>query len=254
MTDTDVTHDHLFGGRLKLTQFARGHRAGTDAVLLATFAPRIDGLIIDVGAGVGTVGLALAMRNLQARICLLERAPDVAALARGNVFANALSERVGVIETDVLGAFPRRNAGIRNESADLVVTNPPFYDAGTGRPSPDLLKRDAHVVDGSLDAWLRACMTIVRPGGRLCIIHRAERLGTILSSLEGRTGGALVRSIHPTSDAPASRVLVCATKGSRAPLSVLPSLVLHEKDGAFTTEAASLHAGVWLDAACEPLS
>ena len=246
MTKADITHDSLFGGRLRVSQLARGHRAGTDAVLLAAFAAPTDGLIIDVGAGVGTVGLALAIRNAQARICLLERAPEIAALARDNIGLNAVSERVGVVETDVLAAFPRRNAGVRNESADLVVTNPPFYDVGSGRPSPDALKRGAHIVDGNLEAWLRACLTIVRPGGRLCVIHRAERLGTILSALEGRSGGALVRSVHPKNDAAASRVLICAIKGSRAPMIIAPPLVLHGADGKFTIEASALHAGDWL--------
>ena len=248
VNETDVTRDALFSGRLRLAQPARGHRAGTDAVLLAAFAGASDGLILDVGAGVGTIGLALALRNPGARICLLEREPIFAVLARENIAINGVEARANVVETDVLAAFPRRNAGVRNESADLVVTNPPFYDGGVGRPSPNRLKREAHIADDNLDAWLRACLTIVKPGGTVCVIHRAERLGTILAALEGRSGGARLRSVHPRRDAPASRVLVAAIKGSRAPMTIEPPLILHGSGSAFTAEASALHAGDWIDA------
>ena len=53
--------DFFLGRQLRLRQLAHGHRAGTDAALLAAAAPaHIDGLALDVGAGVGAAGLALA--------------------------------------------------------------------------------------------------------------------------------------------------------------------------------------------------
>lgn len=241
--DLAVTQDRLFGGRLQIMQPARGHRAGTDAVLLAAATPATDGLTIDVGAGVGTVGLMLALRNTRSRAILLERNPVFASLARRNVDANALAARVSVAETDVLAALVRRGAGVRNESADVVVTNPPFYDADRGRRSRDPLKGTAHVIEGSLSDWLRACLTLLRPGGQLVLIHRPEALAAILPSM-GRAAGALrIRAVHPRAGVNAVRVLVQATKGSRAPLELLPPLVLHDKSGAFTAEAAALHGG-----------
>lgn len=241
-----VTEDALLNGRLRLTQPAKGHRAGTDAVLLAAAAPPTDGLIVDVGAGVGTVGLMLALRHETARAILLERDPVYAMLARRNAEANGFAPRVTVAETDVLAALPRRSAGIRNESADVVVTNPPFYDAGSGRRSNDPLKSAAHVIEGSLSGWLRACVTLLRPGGSLVLIHRPEALGTILESIGRATGGIRIRAVHPKADAKAIRIVVTATKGSRAPLELLPPLVLHDPAGTFTREAQALHEGMAL--------
>ena len=239
-----VTEDALLNGRLRLTQPAKGHRAGTDAVLLAAAAPHTDGLIIDVGAGVGTVGLMLALRNAPARAVLLERDPVYAALARRNAEANDLVSRVSVAETDVLAALPRRSAGIRNESADVVVTNPPFYEAGSGRRSRDPLKGAAHVIEGSLSGWLRACVTLLRPGGSLVLIHRPAALGAILESIGQAAGGVSVRAVHPKADTNAIRIVVRATKGSHAPLELLPPLVLHDASNAFTREAQALHDGL----------
>lgn len=241
-----VTEDTLLNGRLRLTQPAKGHRAGTDAMLLAAATQPTDGLIIDVGAGVGTVGLMLALRHAAARAILLERDPVYAALARRNAEANALAARVSIAETDILAALPRRSAGIRNESADVVVTNPPFYEADRSRRSRDPLKSTAHVIEGSLSGWLRACLTLLRPGGSLVLIHRPSALGVILESIERAAGGVKLRAIHPKGDAPAIRIVVQATKGSRAPLELLPPLVLHDVSGAFTPEAQALHSGLVL--------
>lgn len=241
-----VTEDTLLNGRLRLTQPAKGHRAGTDAMLLAAATPPTDGLIIDVGAGVGTVGLLLALRSVSARAILLERDPVYAALARCNAEANGFAARVTIAETDVLAALPRRSAGIRNESADVVVTNPPFYEADSGRRSRDPLKSAAHVIEGSLSGWLRACVTLLRPGGSLVLIHRPSALGTILESIGRAAGGVSVRAIHPKADAKAIRIVVRATKGSRAPLELLPPLVLHNEAGAFTREAQAVHDGMTL--------
>jgi hypothetical protein len=63
----ETTDDSLLGGRVGLTQPARGHRAGTDAVLLAASAPvRAGEMVVDVGAASGAVGLMVAARSCAA--------------------------------------------------------------------------------------------------------------------------------------------------------------------------------------------
>ena len=238
-----VTQDTLLSGRLQLTQPAKGHRAGTDAVLLGAAAPTTSGLIIDVGAGVGTVGLILALRNEAARVVLLERDPVFAALARQNAGRNTLAGRVTVAETDVLATLVRRSAGVRNESADVVVTNPPFYDADSGRRSSDPLKRAAHVIEGTLTDWVRASMTLLKPGGTFVLIHRPEALAEALPALGRGMGGIHIQPIHAKAASPATRIVLRATKGSRKPLELGPPLVLHDDAGTFTKEAAALHEG-----------
>ena len=129
-----VVADAFLGGRLLLRQPAEGHRCGTDAVLLAAAAPAdFSGLAIDVGAGVGAAGLALALARPGARIGLLENDPFIAGLARANLLQNKLAGRGQVLEADVLSKASRRGAGLRDESAGLVITNPPFLDPGRRR-------------------------------------------------------------------------------------------------------------------------
>jgi tRNA1(Val) A37 N6-methylase TrmN6 len=94
-----------------------------------------------------------------------------------------------------------------------------------------------------LDAWIRACTAILRPGGRLGLIHRADALTACLDALKGRYGSLAIRSVHARAETPAIRILIRATKGSRAAPCLLPPLVLHDPDGGFTPEAEALHRG-----------
>jgi len=242
----DVTDDAFLGGQLAILQPTRGYRAGIDAVLLAAAAPVVAGeTVIDAGAGVGVVGLAIARRVPGSRAVLIEREPVYADLAARNIERNGLSDCVRVIEADVIGAAPPHDMpGV----ADHVVTNPPYQVEGRGRPPDDPLKASAHEMPaGSLEAWLRFCARATRPGGRLTLIHRADALGDLLVGLENRFGGLTIRPIHPRADAPAVRVLIQGIKGSRAPLALAPPLILHDRDGGFRPDVeAVLRAGAAL--------
>jgi tRNA1(Val) A37 N6-methylase TrmN6 len=126
--------------------------------------------------------------------------------------------------------------------ADVVATNPPFFQ-GEGRPSPDPGRRTAHTMaGGGLGDWLRAAADLLRPRGRLAMIHRADNLQLCLDAMGGHFGSVEIRPVYPKPDRPASRILVRAIKGGHAPLVLAPPLVLHGPDGAFTLEAARLHA------------
>lgn len=239
--------DAWLGGTLQLHHAARGaHRAGTDAVLLAGLLdPSDDAVICDVGSGTGAVGLTMARRVPTARVILVERDPDVAALARRNAELNGLSARSTVLTVDVLAPGSlRHGAGLVPDLADLVLTNPPFFEAGHYRPSPVAGKADAHgFPPGSLSGWLRTCVDVLRPGGRLGLIHRADTLPACLDALKGRFGAVAVRPVHARAEQAAIRVLITAVKGSRAPLALLPPLVLQDAGGRFTPQLAELNAG-----------
>jgi tRNA1(Val) A37 N6-methylase TrmN6 len=234
--------DRLFDGRLILHQPPGGHRIGTDAVLLAAAPqPLARGLIVDAGAGAGAVGLALAQANPGAEIVLLEKNPRAALAARQNAAANELDARVRVVEADLFDVAARKAAGLV-EAADLVVTNPPFLNAGESRISPDSDRAMAHVLDkGGIGKWLRACLALLRPGGHFALIHRADALGDLLVGLEGRLGGVEIFPVFPKLGEAATRVILRGRKGIKAPLALLPGLVLHEADGGFTPEAEALH-------------
>lgn len=246
MTDdvAAVTRDAFYGGRLILSQPANGHRSGTDAVLLAAAAPRgFAGRACDVGSGVGAAGLGIAVASPEARVRLVERDPLSARLAEGNIAGNALADRCDVVCCDLL----RRDAchALTDRAADLVVTNPPFWTSRQVRASPKEGRSAAHVLDPdvTLSDWLAACLQLLATKGELIVLHAPPAVPELLATLERRLGGLTLMGIHPRADAPAKRVLVRGTSGSRAPLVLAAPLILHDDGGRFTPQAERLHRG-----------
>ena len=248
VTADGLTEDRWLGGRLMLVQPKRGHRVGTDAALLvAATGDARQGRIVDVGAGVGAVGLALAQRNPLAPADLVEVDPELARLAESNAVRNGLETRTRVLRLDALNSRERREAGLA-ESANWVVTNPPFFDARAVRASPDAGKARAHVLTeaeggGTLADWIQTSLAMLAPGGRFVMIHRPDALSVILAAIGGRLGALALLPVHPTTGASAHRLLVSGVKGSKAPLRVAAGLVLHGADGRLTAEADAIHRG-----------
>lgn len=246
-----VTDDAVLGGRLKLLQPARGHRAGHDAILLAAAAPKA-GIAADLGAGIGTAGLALLARNAARHVTLVEIDAELARLAAANAERNGFTDRTGTVQSDV-ARLARRGGPPKPAAAslDLVVMNPPFNDPAARRASPDAARRRAHAApESDIAAWVQAAERLLKASGRLVLIHRPEAIAAILAALHGRFGAVEIVPVHARADAPAIRVIVRAQKGKRTPLSLRPPFVLAGDDQAPTHAAeAVLRGAAALDSA-----
>ncbi|MDR6871326.1 tRNA1(Val) A37 N6-methylase TrmN6 [Bosea sp. BE125] len=241
----EIGEDRLLDGRLILRQPKKGHRAGSDAILLAAALPELgEGPLLDMGAGVGTVGLAAALAQPHLRVVLVERDPELAALARDNIASNGLEARVAALAVDIAApAAALAQAGLIPASFACVAMNPPFYAARETKASPVPNRRAAHVVEGGLGDWLKAARRLLRPGGRIAIIHRAEALAEILAGLATGFGGLEIRPIHALATRPAVRVLVTAVLNSKKPAALLPAFILNRPEGGFTEASEALHRG-----------
>jgi tRNA1(Val) A37 N6-methylase TrmN6 len=225
---TQTTDDSVLDGRVKLRQPARGYRAGLDAALLAAACDAGPGeRVIEAGCGAGGALLAAAMRRPGATFTGVERDPAALTLALENISANGLEGRVEAIAGDVALRF----AGLGLEPFDAALANPPFFDDPDALRGPAAERRGAWMADDGLEAWVGFLTKAVREGGTITLIHRADRLGDLLALLAGKCGSCQVRPVHPFADQPAKRVLVRAVKTGKAPLRLLPALVLHDRDG-----------------------
>lgn len=242
--------DAFYGGRFHLLQpKGRGFRAGLDALLLAAAIPAdASGRAADIGSGSGAASFALACRCPGLAVRLVERNPAVADLARAGAALDAnrgISSRLAVTEADILGGRAAREAaGLPDGGFDVVLTNPPFYPEAYRR-SPDPLRAEALAMAGEdfLARWVRAAAALLRPQGWFAMIARPESLAEIAVAARNRLGDLRVMPVHPRADRPAIRVLIRARKGSRAPLSLMPPLVLHGEEGELTEAARRIAAG-----------
>ncbi len=124
----------------------------------------------------------------------------------------------------------REAAGLRANTYDHIIANPP-YNPPAYQPSPDEARASAHVAPPSLEPWFRTAASCLKPNGQITFILRPEALPDVLTAIQGRFATLRIRSVQPRADQPASRILIRATKGTKAPLQLLPPLVLHEADG-----------------------
>jgi tRNA1(Val) A37 N6-methylase TrmN6 len=237
-----TTEDAVLGGRLVLRQPRRGHRVGHDAILLAAATGAAAGEhAVDLGAGVGAAGLALATRVPGLRLTLVEIDPALAALAADNIERNQLADSVRAVALDATApARAFAAAGLPPGCADRVLMNPPFNDRATRNLSPDAGRRLAHASAAGVAPWLRSAGRLLRGRGSLTLIWRADGLADVIAALARGFGAVAVQPVHPRPDAAAIRVLVRAVKESRAPLALLPALILADADGRPTEEAEAV--------------
>lgn len=240
----EITDDGFLGGRLRLLQPKSGHRAGHDAMLLAAATPARPGdRVVDLGAGVGAAGLAVAKRVAGIGLVLVEIDPALAALARTNATSNALPSGVIVLDVeapaDVFAA-----AGLVPDSADVVMMNPPFNDPARHRASPDKVREIAHVAGATtLPNWIHAARRVLKPKGLLTLIWRAEDIAVVLAALDRGFGSIELLPVHVDVTTAAMRVLVRAAKGGRAPTRIHAGLLLNDESGVPNKAVTKILAG-----------
>jgi tRNA1(Val) A37 N6-methylase TrmN6 len=237
----DVEENALLGGRVRLRQPARGYRAGMDAALLAAaVAPKPGERLFEAGCGAGAVLMQVAARQAGISLTGLERDSVAVGLARENAALNGVAERTTILNGDVAHGFRALDLA----PFDWAVSNPPFFDDPGALRAPAPGKTGAWMADDGLAAWTGLLLKSVREGGRIVVIHRADRLADLLDLLGDKAGSFAIRPVQPFADEPAKRVLVQAIKTGKAPLRLLPALVLHDRSGAkHTTEAEAILRG-----------
>ena len=231
--ETAPTEDALLGGRIRLLQPSRGYRVAVDAVLLAAAidaAP--EDRVLDLGAGVGAVGLCLAARVPGCAIVGIELQPELAGLAVRNAVLNGAEHRMRTFVHDLAQPLPPDVTGF-----DHVATNPPYLAAAVADPSPNASKALA-TVESSADRarWLGVAVAALKPAGALTVIHRSDRLEEIVAHLARLGWGDVTVKLLP----PAARILLRARRSNTLARRTSSPLVLHRPEGGYTRDAEAI--------------
>lgn len=231
--ESELTENAVMGGRVRLLQPRRGYRIAVDAVLLAAAVDARSGeSVLDLGAGVGAVGLCIAARVAACHVTGIELQPALAALAERNAVINGAADRVRTHVHDLAQPLPPDLGPF-----DHVVTNPPYLAAAVADPSPDRSKALATVESSAdLARWLSVATGALKPAGTLLVIHRSDRLEEIVGTLSRLGWGDVTVKRLP----PAARVLVRARRAKELRRRESAPLVLHRPGGGYTDEAEAI--------------
>jgi len=217
LSEALVTEDSIRD--LKLFQSREGYRYSADAILLADFVStsRVRHCV-DLGTGVGVIGLLVAKRYPRARVTGVELQASLADLAEGNVVTNGMAGRVRIVQGDVREV----TTYLGTRCADLVVCNPPFRRPEAGRICPSEERKIARQeIYLSLEELTSSASRILKHRGRFCMVHLSERLTDVLSLLRAHgMEPKRLRFVCTRRSAGPDRFLVEAVKGGRAGLRV----------------------------------
>jgi tRNA1(Val) A37 N6-methylase TrmN6 len=199
--------------------------------------------VVDFGAGVGAAGLAVARRVAGIELVLVEIDAGLADLARENAAANAIEAEIIVLDvTSAADVFAA--SGLSPDSVDVVLMNPPFNDPARHRASPDQARSVAHVATAAtLESWVHASRRILKSGGVLSLIWRADGLSEVLAALDRGFGSLAILPVHVDAASPAIRVLVRAIKGGKAPTQIHAALLLNDESAVPNKQVQDILAG-----------
>lgn len=238
----DETVDTVFDGKITVVQRKNGYRFSIDALLLAHFAaPKKSDRVVDLGAGSGVIALMLAALHPAIEIHGVELQTAMADRARRSAAINGLQERVKIVAGDVREI----EALFSSRTFDLVVANPPYRVAASGRINPDAEKRVArHEIQTKLQDFLRAAGYLLRRGGKIAMVYPATRLVDLLHDMrEQRLEPKRMQLVHSFKGAEASLALVEGIREGRAELKLLPPLTIYDEKRNYTPEARALLSG-----------
>jgi tRNA1Val (adenine37-N6)-methyltransferase len=233
---SSLTTDSFFNGNLRIMQSRSGYRFSIDAVLLAYYAaPRASDRVLELGAGCGIVSLIMAYRCADLKIYAVEIQKELAELAANNIHQNRMNDRIEILQADLNAITLQWTEG----TCDLIVTNPPFYKARSGRINPDSQRALArHEIKTTLLEVLQASRRMLRTDGRFVCIYTAERITDLLCLMRSeQIEPKMIRMIHSNRGSKAKLVLIEGVHGARPGVQVAPPLVLYDERGDYTREA-----------------
>ena len=232
--------DQLFPGGYRFIFNDTLFQPGTDSFLLGSFPRLRRGMrVCDLGAGTGLLGLLLLARDSSLYLTNAEVQAQALELARRNAALNGLTDRIRCLPCDLRDITQLPPAA----SFDLVVSNPPYFDAARGAVSPDIPRSTARTeVACTLLQVCAAAGRLLRWGGSFCLVFRVERMAELFDCLR-RCGmePKRLRFVQNTVCSAPKLLLLEARRGGKCGLIVEPPLLLRDEQGRETEEIRRIY-------------
>ena len=234
--------DDLQLNGLKIIQNPEWFCFGTDAVLLSDFAAKgikKDAVILDMCSGNGIISLLLSAKSAAKKIYSLEVQKDVSEMAKRSVLMNGLEGKISGICGDLKDGESIFGRSFFNN----IICNPPYKEFGGGlvnKNDPATIAR--HEILCSLEDIIRVSSILLKPYGKLSLIHRPERLADILCLMrEYKIEPKRLRFIHPSSSKTATMIMVEGAYCGGRKLHLEPPLYIYKEKGVYSDEINEIY-------------
>ncbi|QBG72058.1 tRNA1(Val) (adenine(37)-N6)-methyltransferase [Staphylococcus pseudintermedius] len=233
--------DYLIREDLRIIQNDAVFSFSTDALLLGHFTEvRKRDRILDMCAGNGVIPLLLSDKGNNV-ITGVEIQPQLVNMAVRSVQYNHLEDRITMVEMDI-------NALIQAYSPaqfDLITCNPPYFKANqTNQHQLEAHKIARHEIYCTLDDCLRVSNHLLKEGGRVVMVHRAERMLDLFESMRHyRIEPKRLHMIFSKPGKAAQTIVVEGRKGGRQGLDIAPPFYIYDEQGDYTPEMKEIYYG-----------
>lgn len=214
-----------------------------DAVLLAhfTYVPIQKGNILDLCTGNGIIPLLLSKRTA-GHITGLDIQKRLSDMATRSVELNQLTQQITILQGDL----KERQQALKQSNYEVVTCNPPYFatPASTEHNENEFLTIARHEVCCTLEDVIKACRLYVKPGGKVAIVHRPERLVDLITLFRAyKIEPKRVQFVYPKKGKEANTLLIEGIRDGKPGLSILPPLYIYQEDDTYTDDARKIIYG-----------
>ena len=224
---------------LKIIQKKSGYKFSTDSVLLANFGKaKQNDIYVDMCSGSGVVAMLFLWKNKIKKGYCLEIQQGLAEMSNRSIEYNGLKDRLKVVNDDLKNAVKI----FGSESIDVITVNPPYNPVGE-TSATDEIAIATHELKVKLEEIVDSASKVLKYGGKLYMVHRADRLVDIFSLLRRhKLEPKVLRVVYPKLTKEPNLVLVEAKKGAKSGLKILRPLILNNDDGTETDELKQIYS------------
>lgn len=234
----DVRIDIVPGSQYRILQNKRKFSYGIDAIILSDFA-QARGLVMDLGTGTGIIPIRLADGKDIKKIYGVEIQGDVAELAKESVKLNKLEEKIQILNMDLKDLRDR----FSKASFDTIISNPPYMKTGSAiLNEEENFALSRHEIACSFEDIISVSDYLLKPLGKIYLVHRPNRLVDILSTMrQYRIEPKYIRFVQPRWDKKPNLVLIEGVKGGRADLNFHDPLIVYDENGNYLDEIYEIY-------------
>lgn len=160
---------------------------GMDSVLLSNFVKGVKStdIIVDLGTGSMVIPIILSTKTTAKKIVGVEIQQEMYDLAVRNISLNKLQEKLSVIQEDVTNVkevLGKVKDITKEETVDVVISNPPYKQIGTGTTNINSVKYIARHEDKcKLEDIFKLGSKLLKSKGKMYIVHKPERIADLIS-------------------------------------------------------------------------